>query len=317
MVQVSYKTVDHLATLWCEWAEMELRHKNFKGALELMRRATAVPTVEVRRRVAAADGNDWSPRELSMPRLRSYSTTLSFSRRISSLKMRSIYEQAIESGLPHKDVKLMCIKFAELERSLGEFDRSRAVYKCASQYADPRSDPEFWNKWHEFETHFVLPENKMVDVEEAKAGLLDDEMAALERRLMAAPVSTTSDDESDGEDKVEIAQKEVPAAVFGGLARKREEEEAEEGGEKTLGSFLGPKSKAATPAITASSGTPRPNRALQVSDFLLCSGRIATKERVFGRRVVAMKQLENKEERDEERGRVTGGGEDRVATDVF
>ncbi|WZZ01392.1 hypothetical protein YC2023_073720 [Brassica napus] len=237
MVQVSYKTVDHLATVWCEWAEMELRHKNFKGALELMRRATAVPTVEVRRRVAAADGNDWSPRELSMPRLRSYSTTLSFSRRISSLKMRSIYEQAIESGLPHKDVKLMCIKFAELERSLGEFDRSRAVYKCASQYADPRSDPEFWNKWHEFETHFVLPENKMVDVEEAKAGLLDDEMAALERRLMAAPVSTTSDDESDGEDKVEIAQKEVPAAVFGGLARKREEEEAEEGGEKTLGAL--------------------------------------------------------------------------------
>ncbi|CAF2089463.1 unnamed protein product [Brassica napus] len=197
MVQVSYKTVDHLATLWCEWAEMELRHKNFKGALELMRRATAVPTVEMRRRVAA-DGNELSC--VCMPRLRSYSTTLSFSRRISSLKMRSreIYEQAIESGLPHKDVELMCIKFAELERSLGEFDRSRAVYKCASQYADPRSDPEFWNKWHEFETHFVLPENmmqrdKMVDVEEAKdelkkAGLLDDEMAA--------PVSTASDDES-------------------------------------------------------------------------------------------------------------------------
>ncbi|CAN7101703.1 unnamed protein product, partial [Brassica rapa subsp. narinosa] len=162
-VQVSCKTVDHLATVWCEWAEMEQRHKNFKGALELMRRATAVPTVEVRRRVAAADGNElvqmklhrslrlWSPRELSMPRLRSYSTTLSFSRRISSLKMRSIYEQAIESGLPHKDVELMCIKFAELERSLGEIDRSRAVYKYASQYADPRSDPEFWNKWHEFE----------------------------------------------------------------------------------------------------------------------------------------------------------------------
>ncbi|KAF8105548.1 hypothetical protein N665_0157s0122 [Sinapis alba] len=42
-------------------------------------------------------------------------------------------------GLPHKDVKIMCIKFAELERSLGEIDRSRAVYKYASQYADPRS----------------------------------------------------------------------------------------------------------------------------------------------------------------------------------
>jgi len=37
---------------------------------------------------------------------------------------------------------------------------------------------------------------------------------------------------------------------------------------------------------------------------------------VFGR-VVTVKQLEKKEERDDERrGRDTGGGEDRVATDV-
>lgn len=42
---------------------------------------------------------------------------------------------------------------------------------------------------------------------------------------------------------------------------------------------------------------------------------MATKERVFGR-VVTVKQLENKEERDDERGKETGGGEDRVATDV-
>lgn len=38
-----YKYVDDLATVWSEWAEMELRHNNFKAALELMRRATAVP----------------------------------------------------------------------------------------------------------------------------------------------------------------------------------------------------------------------------------------------------------------------------------
>lgn len=49
-VQVNYKAVDHLASVWCEWAEMELRHKNLKGALELMRRATAEPSAEVKRR---------------------------------------------------------------------------------------------------------------------------------------------------------------------------------------------------------------------------------------------------------------------------
>jgi pre-mRNA-splicing factor SYF1 len=43
LFQVPFKYVDDLATVWCEWAEMELRHNNFKAALELMRQATAVP----------------------------------------------------------------------------------------------------------------------------------------------------------------------------------------------------------------------------------------------------------------------------------
>lgn len=45
----------------------------------------------------------------------------------------------------------MCIKYAELERQLGEIDRARAIFVHASQLADPRSDTEFWNKWNEFE----------------------------------------------------------------------------------------------------------------------------------------------------------------------
>ena len=32
----------------------------------------------------------------------------------------------------------MCIRFADLERKLGEIDRARAVYMHASQMADPR-----------------------------------------------------------------------------------------------------------------------------------------------------------------------------------
>jgi pre-mRNA-splicing factor SYF1 len=32
----------------------------------------------------------------------------------------------------------MCIRFAELERKLGEIDRARAVYAHASQMCDPR-----------------------------------------------------------------------------------------------------------------------------------------------------------------------------------
>ncbi|KAK6793556.1 hypothetical protein RDI58_007009 [Solanum bulbocastanum] len=244
-VQVNYKTVDHLASVWCEWAEMELHHRNFKGALELMRRAIAESTVEVKWRVAA-DRNEpvqiklhkslrlWllfvnleeslgsleSTRDhkyfedafkvyemgvkiFKYPHVKDmWVTYLSkFVKRYGKSKLErardlfehavehamrvydqatkagpangklsmyeiyiacaaeifgvprtwEIYEQAIESGLPDKDVKVMCLKYAELEKSLGEIDCARALYKHSSQFADPRSDPDFWNKWHEFE----------------------------------------------------------------------------------------------------------------------------------------------------------------------
>ncbi|PIA40996.1 hypothetical protein AQUCO_02300046v1 [Aquilegia coerulea] len=214
-------------------------------------------------------------------------------------KTREIYEQAIESGLPDKDVKIMCMKYAELEKSLGEIDRSRAIFVFSSQFADPRSDADFWNKWHEFEvqhgnedtfremlrikrsvsasysqTHFILPEYLMqkdqkLNLEETvdtlkRAGVPEDEMAALERQFAPLANNTSSIDgnrklgfvsagvesqqgatitpdtgrkvttnhedidlpegsDSEDDENIEIAQKDVPAAVFGDLAKKVEE----------------------------------------------------------------------------------------------
>ncbi|KAK3015443.1 hypothetical protein RJ639_007775 [Escallonia herrerae] len=435
-VQVNYKAVDNLVSVWCEWAEMELRHKNFQGALELMRRATAEPSVEVKRRVAA-DGNEpvqmkvhrslrlWTfyvDLEESLGTLESTRTVYErildlriatpqiiinyamlledhkyfedafkvyergvkifkyphvkdiwvtylskFVKRFGKSKLerarelfeqavevtpansvkplflqfakleedyglakrammvydratkavpaeeklsmyeiyiaraaeifgipktREIYEQAIQNdGLHNKDAKIICVKYAELEKSLGEIDRARDIFKYASRLTDPRSDADFWNKWHEFEvqhgnedtfremlrikrsvsaslsqTHIILPEYQMQkdkpnheDTLDAlkRAGVPDDEMAALERQLVpAANDAATKDgprkvgfvsagvqshtdgglkvtanhedielpDGSDSEDeRVEIAQKDVPDAVFGGLIRKREE----------------------------------------------------------------------------------------------
>ncbi|KAM3752672.1 hypothetical protein ACB098_03G036800 [Castanea mollissima] len=70
---------------------MELRHQNFKGALELMRRATAEPSVEVKRRVAA-DGIE--PVQIKLYR---------------SLKLWTFY--------------------VDLEESLGTLESTRIVYK--------------------------------------------------------------------------------------------------------------------------------------------------------------------------------------------
>lgn len=63
---------------------------------------------------------------------------------------RPIYESAI-AALPDREAKDMCLKFAEMERRLGEIDRARAIYGHASQFADPRTNAEFWQKWEAFE----------------------------------------------------------------------------------------------------------------------------------------------------------------------
>lgn len=63
---------------------------------------------------------------------------------------RPIYERSIEA-LPDKEAKEMCLKFAEMERRLGEIDRARAIYGHASQFCDPRTSPTFWQKWEAFE----------------------------------------------------------------------------------------------------------------------------------------------------------------------
>ncbi|KAJ9474006.1 Pre-mRNA-splicing factor SYF1 [Pseudozyma hubeiensis] len=63
---------------------------------------------------------------------------------------RPIYERAIES-LPDRQSAEMCLRFAELERKLGEIDRARAIYAHASQFCDPRTHTEFWKQWNQFE----------------------------------------------------------------------------------------------------------------------------------------------------------------------
>lgn len=111
-----------------------------------------------------------------------------------------------------------------------------------------------------------------------QAGVPEDEMAALERQLAPTVNNTAAkesnrkvsfvsagaesqpgegitvagnnedielpeESESEEDEKVEIAQKDIPNAVFGGLVRKREEDDGNEGGgavkEKDSNSQLG------------------------------------------------------------------------------
>jgi|EP00979_Chaetoceros_neogracilis_P012137 pre-mRNA-splicing factor SYF1 len=63
---------------------------------------------------------------------------------------RTIYERAIPA-LEDKPAAKMCVIYAKMEASLHEIDRARAAYTFGAQLADPRTNPEYWGEWHEFE----------------------------------------------------------------------------------------------------------------------------------------------------------------------
>jgi pre-mRNA-splicing factor SYF1 len=56
--------------------------------------------------------------------------------------VREIYESCIEAEPPHdlpdEDLRNLCVRYAQLERKLGEIDRARAIFVHGSHLADPR-----------------------------------------------------------------------------------------------------------------------------------------------------------------------------------
>ncbi|KAM3194036.1 hypothetical protein ACQJBY_070597 [Aegilops geniculata] len=56
--QANFTAAEHLAAVYCEWANMELRHKDPDRAIDLIRRATTPPSIEATARAAAAGGED-------------------------------------------------------------------------------------------------------------------------------------------------------------------------------------------------------------------------------------------------------------------
>lgn len=78
-----FKTVDELANVWCEYAEMELRNKNYREARSLLQRATARPSMHSSRVKSSA--------------VYTYDTEPASSRLYKSVKLWSLYLDVEES----------------------------------------------------------------------------------------------------------------------------------------------------------------------------------------------------------------------------
>ncbi|VDM59565.1 unnamed protein product [Angiostrongylus costaricensis] len=63
---------------------------------------------------------------------------------------RPIYEHAI-SVLPEDSSRELSLRYAQMERTLGEIDRARAIFAHASEICDPKIHGHFWDIWMDFE----------------------------------------------------------------------------------------------------------------------------------------------------------------------
>ncbi|CEH16191.1 spliceosome complex protein [Ceraceosorus bombacis] len=150
---------------------------------------------------------------------------------------RSIYERAIEV-LPDKQTAEMCLRFAALERKLGEIDRARAIYAHASQFCDPRTRPDFWSEWNKFEIETGSEDTfrEMLRIKRAVQAQFNTDVsyiaasAALSAAAGAAEAQGAAGEEDEEDD---------PMARAEAASRKR-------AGAATIGSAGGPVFVAAT-----------------------------------------------------------------------
>lgn len=103
----------------------------------------------------------------------------------------------------------MCLRFAALERKLGEIDRARAIYAHASQFCDPRVNPNFWTEWNSFEIETGSEDTfrEMLRIKRSVQAQFNTEASYLAAQTMAARQGTRV-----AEEAADVAQDAMAAA---------------------------------------------------------------------------------------------------------
>lgn len=128
---------------------------------------------------------------------------------------RPIYERAI-AALPDKEARDMCLKFADMEKRLGEIDRARAIYAHASQFCDPRSNPGFWTKWEAFEVQHGNEDTfkEMLRVKRSVQALKNTDVNNIAQQALARSQQAADGDASqEGVDAMAALEREARAPV--------------------------------------------------------------------------------------------------------
>jgi pre-mRNA-splicing factor SYF1 len=127
---------------------------------------------------------------------------------------RPIYEAAIEV-LPDKQTAEMCLRFASLERKLGEIDRARAVYAHASQFCDPRTNAKFWSEWNSFEIETGSEDTfrEMLRIKRSVQAQFNTEASYLAAQAIVVRDGQQQAAEEEAQDAMSMAEKQAGGAV--------------------------------------------------------------------------------------------------------
>jgi pre-mRNA-splicing factor SYF1 len=104
----------------------------------------------------------------------------------------------------------MCLRFAALERKLGEIDRARAIYAHASQFCDPRVNPQFWSEWNTFEIETGSEDTfrEMLRIKRSVQAQFNTEASYLAAQTIAAKQGTKiAEQEAEATDAMAAADK--------------------------------------------------------------------------------------------------------------
>jgi pre-mRNA-splicing factor SYF1 len=122
--------------------------------------------------------------------------------------------------LPDRQTAEMCLRFAALERKLGEIDRARAIYAHASQFCDPRINPQFWSEWNTFEIETGSEDTfrEMLRIKRSVQAQFNTEASYLAAQTTAARQGTTKandDDDVDSQDAMAAAERKAAGGTKG------------------------------------------------------------------------------------------------------
>ena len=111
----------------------------------------------------------------------------------------------------------MCLRFATMERKLGEIDRARGIYAHASQFCDPRVNPKFWAEWNSFEIETGSEDTfrEMLRIKRSVQAQFNTEASYLAAQMATKEAGEEDEEEEEPADAMAAAEKQAGGGANG------------------------------------------------------------------------------------------------------